>query len=428
MLAFRARYVFPIDGAPPLRDGIVAIDHDRIVAVGDATSTVAQEFGSAARDLGNVAILPGLINAHTHLEFSDVRAPLAAPGMAFADWIRLVVRNRRARSSEIDSIALGIAESSAHGVTAIGEIASTLWLRDVAWPVEITEFCEVIAFRSGPDDARFSAAVNATASADDGGFEWSDVFRPGLSPHTPYTVRPELIRRLVGLSAERRIPLAHHLAETREELTLLRDGTGPLVEMMQEFGQWDAEAIPAGSRPMDYLQMLAAGHRALVIHGNYLDDDEIAFLAAKSERMSVVYCPRTHAFFGHEAYPLAKMLAAGVNVALGTDSRASNPDLSVLAEFQFAAKQHAAVAPERLLRMVTADAAKALGRDAEIGTLSAGKFADLAIVELPKFAADDPYELLLDSNCRVAATIFRGKVQFTSAFCVLPSAFTNGSS
>jgi cytosine/adenosine deaminase-related metal-dependent hydrolase len=241
-------------------------------------------------------------------------------------------------------------------------------------------------------------------------------------------VRPELIERLVELSAQRRIPLAHHLAETREELALLSDGEGPLVEMMQEFGQWDAAAIPAGSRPMDYLQMLAAGHRALVIHGNYLDDEEIAFLAANSERMSVVYCPRTHAFFRHEAYPLAKMLAAGVNFALGTDSRASNPDLSVPAEFQFAAKHHAAVAPAKLLRMITADAAKALGRNDEIGTLSAGKFADFAIFDLPDNEADDPHELLLDSKCRIAATIFRGSVQFTSAFCSLPSPFTTGSS
>jgi aminodeoxyfutalosine deaminase len=409
MLAFRARYVFPIDG-PPLRDGVVAIDHDRIVAIGDGSSAAAREFGAAARDLGDVAILPGLINAHTHLEFSDLRQPLGTPGMAFADWIRLVVRNRRGRAADVDSIASGIAETSAAGMTALGEIASKPWHRGTDWPLEITEFCEVIAFRRGPDDARYAAAVNAVSSAGEGGLPWSETFRPGLSPHTPYSVRPDLIRRLVELSAKRQIPLAHHLAETREELALLREGTGPLVDLMTDFGQWDPAAIPAGSRPMNYLQMLAGAHRSLVIHGNYLADDEIAFLAERSNHMSVIYCPRTHAFFQHEPYPLAKMLAAGVNVALGTDSRASSPDLSILAEFQFAAKQHPTILPADLLRTITGSAAKALGRDNEIGTLTPGKFADLAIVGLPDYNADDPHELLLDAATRPTATIFRGSM------------------
>jgi aminodeoxyfutalosine deaminase len=404
MLAFRARYIFPVDG-PPLRDGVVAIDHNKIVAVGDASSLVAKEFGPVARDLGNAAILPGLINAHTHLEFSDLRQPLGTPGMAFADWIRLVVRNRRERPKDEDSISRGIAESSACGVTALGEIASTTWHCDTTWPLEITKFCEVISFRSGPDDSRYTTAVNAVSANE----RWSENFRPGISPHTPYTVRPDLIRKLVQLSTERRIPMAHHLAETREELLLLRDGVGPLVEMMSDFGQWDAAAIPKGSRPMDYLRMLADAHRALVIHGNYLDDDEIEFLAEQSDRMSVVYCPRTHAFFQHDTYPLAKMLAAGVNVALGTDSRASNPDLSILAEFQFVADRHSKVSPAELLRTITANAAKALGRKTEIGTIAPGKFADLAVVVIPEFEPDDPHELLFDSSCHATATIFRGQ-------------------
>ena len=154
----------------------------------------------------------------------------------------------------------------------------------------------------------------------------------------------------------------------------------------------------------------AKSHRALVIHGNYLDDDEIGFLAAHAEKMSIVYCPRTHAYFQHDPYPLAKMIAAGVNVAIGTDSRASNPDLSVLADMRFAAKQHPLVPPATLLRMITANAAKALGRDDEIGTLTPGKFADLAIMKLPRHDAVDPHELLFDPDCCITATIFRGGV------------------
>jgi aminodeoxyfutalosine deaminase len=413
MLAFRARYVFPMDG-PPIRDGLVAIDHDRIVAVGGSGLTAVRDLMPVARDLGCVAILPGLINAHTHLEFSNLRQPLGAAGMAFADWIRLVVESRQARQagSEGDPILRGIAESVACGVTGVGEIASTPWGREQSLPLEVTEFCEVICFRRDRDQGRYHAAVRAVGGgmdASESSIHWTDVFRAGINPHTPYTVRPELVRECVRVSSEGRIPLALHLAETREELQLLKDHEGPLVEMMQAFGQWDAEEIPRNTRPLDYLKMLAEADRALVIHGNYLDDAEIAFLAGRAGRMSVVYCPRTHAFFRHERYPLAKMLDAGVNVALGTDSRASNPDLSILSEMRFAAATHPEVRPATLLRLITADAAKALGRDAEIGTLTLGKFADLAIVAVPDIDASDPYELLLDAGCEVRATIFRGR-------------------
>jgi aminodeoxyfutalosine deaminase len=397
MIALRARYVFPVD-APPLRDGVVVCDGGRILSVGGQSS-------QAARDLGNVAIVPGLVNPHTHLEFSDLRRPLGTPGMALPDWIRLVVRNRRERPGGVDSIRQGIAESTGYGVTAVGEIASTPWRMHAPLPLAVTEFIETIALRADRAERAFAGAAEAVSPK----AGWTDSFRPGLSPHAPYSVRPELVRRLVHLSAERKLPLAHHLAESREELELLRSGSGPFVELLKEFDAWDPGAIAVASRPLDYLRMLAEAHRALVIHANYLDDDEVDFLAAHSERMSVIYCPRTHAFFQHDRYPLAKMLSAGVHVAIGTDSRASAPDLNPLAEMQFAAQQHRDVPPATFLQMITSSAAKALGRDADIGTITAGKSADLAIVQLPDQEVVDPHELLLDPQCRPTATIFRGE-------------------
>ena len=411
MLAFRARYVFPID-SPPIRDGLVAIDHDRIIAVGQADSLALNDFLPAARDLGDVAILPGLINPHTHLEFSDLSQPLGTPGMAFPGWIRLVVANRRSKSlaPNVDPMACGIAESTQHGVTAVGEIASAPWQRAASLPVEITEFCEFINIRPD-DDERYQTAVRAVTggAVGDRPIRWNDEFRPALSPHAPYSVRPEMIFKAAQISSQRRIPLALHLAESREELTLLRDGAGSLVDLMKDFGQWDSAAIPRDSKPMDYLQMLAEADRALVIHGNYLSDAEIDFLAGRGQHMSVVYCPRTHAFFGHDPYPLSRMQAAGVNVAIGTDSRASSPDLSLLNEVRFAAAQHLGVSPLSFIWMITAGAATALGRNHEIGTISPGKFADLAMMTLPRSDAADPYELLLDPTCKSVATVFRGR-------------------
>ncbi len=253
MLALRARYVFPID-SPPIRDGVVAIDHDRIVAVGQSSSAAIRDLLPAARDLGDVAILPGLINSHTHLEFSNLPQPLGEPGMPFADWIRFVVRSRHERLavSQADPMVRGITESIEHGVTALGEIASTPWQGNESLPLEITEFCEVICFHRDRDQTRYHTAVAAVDDASQNPpIRWTDMLRPGISPHTPFTVRPELVQQCVQLSSTRQIPLTLHLAETREELELLRSGSGPLVDMMQEFSQWEATEIKPNTRPLE---------------------------------------------------------------------------------------------------------------------------------------------------------------------------------
>jgi cytosine/adenosine deaminase-related metal-dependent hydrolase len=180
-----------------------------------------------------------------------------------------------------------------------------------------------------------------------------------------------------------------HLAESREELELLRDGAGPFQELLDERSMWDSGAIPHGSRPLDYLQLLARAPQSLVVHGNYLDDEERGFLAASRQRMSLVYCPRTHAYFGHVPYPLAETLAAGVRVVLGTDSRASNPDLDLWAEMQFAAKAHPKVTPADVLQMGTLASAEALGCADNVGSLSAGKYANFVAMPLTDESRND---------------------------------------
>ena len=140
-----------------------------------------------------------------------------------------------------------------------------------------------------------------------------------------------------------------------------------------------------------------------MIHGNYLDDEEIAFLGANRRQMAVVYCPRTHDWFAHDAYPLEKMLAAGVTVALGTDGRGSSPDLNLLGEMRFAAQRHPAVGMDEILRMGTIYGARALGQEVIVGSLTPGKRADLTVVALPDRDAADPHELLFDSEEPVAA-------------------------
>ncbi|HEV3416835.1 MAG TPA: amidohydrolase family protein [Pirellulales bacterium] len=399
----RARYVFTAAG-PPLRDAVITLAGSRIASVGK------RRADKSANDLGNAAILPGLVNAHTHLEFSDLKSPLGSHGMRFADWIHAVVAYRRRRTDAKRQAASlkGIAESIRFGTTTLGEIATAGWLleafaRDAPSSPESTVFLETIGLRRNRFQAGLDAAKeHLTLSAKRG-------IRIGLSPHAPYTVSPEMVRRLAALSAVAAIPLTMHIAESPEELELLRTGKGPLRDMLVKLDAWDPQAVPPGSSPLDYLRMIARAHRALVIHGNYLSDEEIAFIGANSQRLSVVYCPRTHAYFKHAPYPLGKLLKAGITVALGTDSRASNPDLNLFAEMRHVADHHS-VAPHRIVAMGTLDGARALGRDNELGSLERGKRADLVVIRLPDAATRDPYELLFDARSFVETTIHQGRV------------------
>lgn len=386
MLKLKARWVFPVSSAP-VQDGVVCIDDDRIVEIRRGRA------GQGVRDLGNVAILPGWVNAHTHLELSGINAPLGYPGIPLVEWIRLVVDWRRAESYDAaGAVRRGLGECEIAGTAAVGDIVQpSPDLHET--PVAVTGFLELI----GPTEARTAEALQM-AAAYAGAGRGRGGRRLGLSPHAPYSVRPELVEGACRLSREYRVAMAFHLAESREETQLLRDSSGPIRELLERLDAWDPTVQPAGRRPLDFLRMMAEADRALVIHGNYLDEEEIAFLAERRERMSVVYCPRTHAWFRHDAYPLEAMLAAGVNVALGTDSRASSPDLNLLEEMRHVARCHPNVPPEKIIEMGTLSGAKALGIEQEFGTLEPGKSARLAIVDLSDCSTGDPYALLLGNR------------------------------
>ena len=385
----RARWVLPIV-APPIEGGYIAIVDGVIAEVG-----ANDPNRGPVADLGEVILLPGLVNAHTHLEFSGLTKPLGAPAMILPSWIRTVIADRgRGDRNAAAAIAAGLTESAAAGVTTIGEIAtSPVPFYQVDGSPRTLLFQEAIGFSAGRVDSvasEMKRRVDAASHA------------VGISPHAPYTVNPQLLERLVDLAIDRQLPIAMHLAESREELELLRDGSGPFQELLAERSMWDDAAIPRGSRPLDYLRQLARAPRSLAIHGNYFDAEEIAFAAAHRERMTVVYCPRTHAYFEHEHYPLAAMLDAGVRVALGTDSRASNPDLNLLSEVQFVASRFPQIDPATLLRMATLDAAEALGFGDVVGSLTPGKRAEIKLVTCDGDPRN-PYSALLTPNARLTS-------------------------
>ena len=397
--ALRARYVFPVIG-PPIEGGIVTFCGERIVAVGK-TSDVP------ATDLGNKAIVPGIVNAHTHLEFSDLTAPLGEPGEPLPTWIRRVISYRREHPDvAVTAINSGILESQRAGVTAIGEIDTGGWSRSQeATPATMTVFREVIKLDDAHPDAFFDSIERELTQLT------TNHSIPGLSPHAPYSVHPRLFGPLLEFARRKNYPVAMHLAESPEEMELLSRGVGPFRDLLEELGVWRDEASPVGLRPLHYMRVLCDAPRALVVHGNYLDEEEIEFLAAKRDRLTVAYCPRTHAYFGHKPYPLHRLWSSGARICIGTDSRASNPNLNMLDELKFAASHHPSVPPREILQFGTLNGAWMLSGGDQFGALAAPQRADFAVIQLPGHAAADPHELLFGDESRVVQTWYGGKLQ-----------------
>jgi len=396
----RARWVFPV-ASPPIPGGCVTIDGGRIAAVGKTAP------GSPVVDLGNVAILPGLVNAHTHLELSDLENPLGKRAMRLPEWIELVVAHRRSRTSGAAAAAVrrGVAESVRLGTTLLGDIVQIDWPRELfqRWPLGIVALLELI----GPTSDRVGAVAAAAISQIEQGppAPWVTL---GLSPHAPYSVCRELLEEVVRLSRRRNVPVAMHVAESPEELQLLAQRTGPMRSLLEKIGAWPAGGFePASIQAV--IRSLLRAHRVLIVHGNYLQPEEIELVGRCRDRAAVIYCPRTHQYFGHSEYPLLSLLRRGIPVALGTDSRASSPNLSVLEEMRTVARRHPEVARERVLAMATLVGAAALGRAGTTGSLTPGKSADLVVVALGEEDRPDPHELLFDSQLPVVATWIAGR-------------------
>lgn len=400
--SYVARRIVTLAG-PPLDGGCIVVQGGKIAAVGPRRIATGRVV-----DLGDALIAPGFVNAHTHLEFSGLTKPLGTAGMNFASWLREVIAFRREGPFDPQpAVVAGLQESLAAGVTTVGEITSTvprqLFERPPRGP-NVTAFIELIGLSESRAAAKLASLDEFLAAGDAAG-----VHR-GISPHAPYTVRPSLVDSAVVRSTDQGVPLAFHLAESPEELELLRDGTGPLVDLLREIGAWDAAAIPRGSCPLDYLKTLSSAPRTLLIHGNYLADDEIYFLAAQAERMATVYCPRTHAYFGHPRHPLEKLLAAGAAVAVGTDGRCTSPDLDLRAELRYLRRAFPNLSPERIVRLGTLDGARALGVERDVGTLEVGKQADFVVVaEVPD--ESDPYAALLDERAVLLRTVVAGRLR-----------------
>ena len=393
MTAYRAAWVCPID-QPPIRSGVVIVDAGRIVAVGDEREVVSNQRSGIADqwvvDLGNVVLMPGLVNAHIHLELSWLRGRVP-PADKFTDWVKQLMAGRGGVErpddpTVLESLRSAIAELRASGTVAVGDISNSLAspqpMHDAG--LDGVVFHELLGFTQR-DGAVIEKGAAARAAA------------PGLvslAPHAPYSTSPELFRAIREAVNGSACPiLSVHLGESPEESELLQSGTGPWRRMLEAIGLWREDwAIPACG-PVEYLDRLGViDARTLVVHGVQFDDQALARLAAIGA--TLVTCPRSNEWVGVGVPAIERFYRSGVAVAVGTDSLASVEDLNLFSELRAMRRIAPTVPARKFLESATLVGARALGLEADLGSLTPGKRAEILAIELPG-PVDDIEEYLV---------------------------------
>ncbi len=359
-------------------------------------------------DWGSALIMPGLINAHAHLELTDLNNQLTR-FRSFTDWVSQLIDRRRLwiKDQFLSSLRKGEEEALSSGTTLVGDVSSSGFGWDATNGENLRRvvFEEVIALSSANLDEAISQLESRLDLQSN-----NPLLIHGVSPHAPYSVSPELYRRVAELSRTRGLLLATHAAETESEIQFLQTGTGEFRDFLDNLGVLPKEWKPPQLNPIPYLDSLGVlGPLCVLIHCNYLDQDDLNRILGT--RSSVVYCPRSHDFFGHDKYPIRQLMDCGINVGLGTDSLASNNSLSMLDEIRYLFKVRKDLKSEEIFRAATLNGAAALNFGGVLGRLRRGYWADLAVLELPgNLGARQLPSQVLEGAGECIATIVQGKV------------------
>lgn len=381
LVALRARVVLPVS-QPAIEDGAVFISRGRIAAVG-RWRDLRRKAPAQTRDLGEAILLPGLVNAHCHLDYTDMAGAIPPP-KHFLDWIEGIIALKAAWSYSdfAQSWLNGATQLLRSGCTTVADIEAVPELLPEVWaatPLRVLSFLELISVRGRQRPATLvRQTVQKVRSLPPGRSS------AALSPHALYTTNPELLNAARRASHRARWPLTMHVAESAPEAEMFHHARGPLHDWLRRNGR---DMSDCGTRSP--LQQLAAlkllDPHFLAVHVNHLAPGDAALLARA--RAHVVHCPRSHAYFRHAPFPFAELHDAGVNLCLGTDSLASigkdgrrKPALDLFAELRAFAAQQPGLAPEEFLDLVTRNPAAALGQASQVGELTRRAHADLLVL------------------------------------------------
>jgi cytosine/adenosine deaminase-related metal-dependent hydrolase len=401
MTHFRADWIVPVAN-PPIRGGFVTVEAGRIVDVGphpagllrEPRPSTDREPRPAGIDLERVAILPALVNAHTHLELSYLHRRIP-PSPRFGDWVRTVMSMRKAYPDPsdphiVEAARQGIERARASGTGLFGDVSNTLvtvpLLQSAGLPARV--FHELTGFTEQDPRGRVAdARSRANAAA-------MPLVRVSVAPHAPYSVSAELFKAIrEDLDAHDGAVSSVHLGESPEEEELLRQGSGDIRRVLEELGRWPAGWQAPGVSPVEYLSDLGfLDARVLVVHGVQFDGDALARLSAFGA--TLVSCPRSNVHVGVGSPPLEAIYAMDVDVAFGTDSLASVETLSLFDELAEARRIAPRVPARRLIESATLIGAQALGFGDDYGSIEAGKRAALIGVRVPT-GIDDVEEFLV---------------------------------
>ena len=411
-MIIRARVVVTMDG-PPIDNGAVAVSGDGIVGVGKFDDIKRRNTAEVV-DLGERALLPGLINTHCHLDYTCLRGKIPPP-KSFADWIRAINAEKAKLSPQdyLASITEGFAEAKRFGTSTVANLTAVPELiSQVRPPIRTWWFAELIDVRS-PKRAKEIAdsAIESLGMARpepvlsevEGGAPW------GLAPHALFTASSNLYRRCEEIARRENILLTTHLAESHEEMEMFRNASGPLYKFLKSIGR---PMDDCGNQTPLGMFLGAIGDRALpywiVAHLNELTESDFELLEKMKQTFHVVHSPRSHGYFRHSRFSFERLRALGFNISLGTDSLASNENLSLFAEMRAFQRREPGISPDKVFEMVTVNAARVLHQENALGRIRPGFQANL--ISIPINGSPNLFEEIVAFDGSIDWMMVNGKI------------------
>jgi cytosine/adenosine deaminase-related metal-dependent hydrolase len=405
-MILRARVVVTMDG-PPIPNGAVFIAENKIVAVGTAEDLM-RDSNEQVQDLGDVALMPGLINAHCHLDYTILRRAIDPP-KSFSAWVQRINAIKRSLGPEdyLKSIARGFTECVKWGTTTVCTIESfpELMPHMPTPPIRTWWFYEMI-------DVRHRVTTDDVVAGALGFFQnrTGTLSNFGLSPHAPFTASVDLYRLSNDCAQAFSMPLTTHVAESSEEMEMFREARGALYAFLAGIGRPMQDC--GSTSPFSHLwQAGAINAQWILVHMNELTEEDFGVLESlpRTARPTIVHCPSSHRYFNHRRFAWDRLQQMGVNLCVGTDSLASCDSLSLLDEIRFLKRLEPQLSSEELLRTVTRAPARALRREGTLGVLKEGALADLIAVPVSG-TVEDVHDQIVHHSRSVPWMMIDGKI------------------